>query len=230
MTVPDTSKKAAYAALVERRKACRACCGLTNPSVVQGGQWDSEHIGPWSLWLGDLDAEIMVVAQDWGDVDYFIRNRGRDERNNPTNMMLAKLMRHAGYEIGTFQEPAPNARVFLTNAVLCLKSGGMQAKLNDDWAPTCGRRFLKVLVEIVAPKFVVAFGGVALEAVAISYGLALKKGDLKRVVTASQPIPLNARTSLLAVYHCSPRVLNTHRPLPRQIEDWKQIARHVTAT
>jgi len=61
-------KLAAYRVLVEERKTCRVCEGLINPSDCAGGVYDSEHIGPWSRWQGNLDSELMVVGQDWGDV------------------------------------------------------------------------------------------------------------------------------------------------------------------
>ena len=39
----------------------------------------SAQIGPWSLWQGNLDAEIMVIGQDWGDKNYFTKNKGHDQ-------------------------------------------------------------------------------------------------------------------------------------------------------
>jgi hypothetical protein len=33
--------------------------------------------------------------------------------------------------------------VFMTNAVLCLKDGGMQAKVRPEWFPNWGSRFLR---------------------------------------------------------------------------------------
>ena len=69
-------KLADDAQLVTARKACHLCSGLTNPADVDGGRLNSEHIGAWSLWQGNLDAPVMVVGQDWGDTTYFIRNGG----------------------------------------------------------------------------------------------------------------------------------------------------------
>lgn len=60
------AKAAAYAELVAARKGCRLCSaiGLTNPCLVDGGRFDSEHIGPWSRWQGSLAADLMIVGQD----------------------------------------------------------------------------------------------------------------------------------------------------------------------
>jgi|SRR6516162_7134389 len=56
-----------YEELVAQRKACRACasCGLINPSVHLKGAYDADEIGPFTRWCGDLDAELMVIGQDW---------------------------------------------------------------------------------------------------------------------------------------------------------------------
>jgi DNA polymerase len=28
------------------------------------------HIGPWTQWQGNLNAELMIVGQDWGGTEY----------------------------------------------------------------------------------------------------------------------------------------------------------------
>jgi len=78
-------KGAQYRALVQKRKQCRLCDGVINCSRFPQ---DSDEIGPWSLWHSDLNAEIMVVGQDWGTVLYFEKWDGRDEPINETNAEL----------------------------------------------------------------------------------------------------------------------------------------------
>lgn len=91
------NKLEAYRVLVTKRKACRLCCGLTNPADPKCGAFDSEEIGPWSLWPGCLDADILVVGQDWGDEAFFMKNNGRDPAINPTNDNLRALLKEIGY-------------------------------------------------------------------------------------------------------------------------------------
>lgn len=64
LVLPHAERTEGYAALVRRRKACRS---LTNPGKCEGGIQDSDQIGPWSLWQGNLSADLLVVGQDWGD-------------------------------------------------------------------------------------------------------------------------------------------------------------------
>src|ERR671934_56333 len=75
-SIGNDYKLSKYRELVQLRKACHACKGLTNGSSIVRGVYDCDEIGPWSLWQGKLNAELMVVAQDWGDVDWFLRVKG----------------------------------------------------------------------------------------------------------------------------------------------------------
>lgn len=156
---PDPTRVAAYTALVQARKACRACTALVNPAACDGGVYDSDQIGPWSLWQGNLNADLVIVGQDWGDTRYFLTNRGREAARNPTNETLAKLLRSIGIEV-----VAPGAGTsgggpcFFTNAVLCLKQGGLQAKVDLEWFVNCGSRFLRQTIDLIAPKAVVWIG------------------------------------------------------------------------
>ena len=78
---------AAYAALVRVRRSCRACPGLINPADCDGGIHDSDQIGPWTLWQGNLRADLVIVGQDWGDTRYFIANAaGTRATTRPTRI------------------------------------------------------------------------------------------------------------------------------------------------
>lgn len=149
-------KQIAYSPLVRARQSCRACPGLINPAECLH---DSDQIGPWSLWQGNLRADLVVVGQDWGDARYFTSNKGRDGSGNPTNENLRKLLRSIGIDIaGPTAADAGGGAVFLTNAVLCLKDGGMQAEVRPEWFVNCGRRFLRPTIDLVAPTAVVSLG------------------------------------------------------------------------
>jgi DNA polymerase len=217
-----SDRATAYAALVRARRSCRACAGPTNPAVCDGGVHDSDHIGPWSLWQGNLNAEIVIVGQDWGDTRHFTANAGRDTPRNPTNETLRRLLLSIGIEI-----PAPDATdagggaVFLTNAVLCLKQGGMQGPVRQLWFDNCGSRFLRATIDLVAPKIVVTLGERAYRAVAAAYGL--RPVAFRKVVETAEGFRLTDRTACLPVYHCGARMLNTHRPIAAQLRDWEGV-------
>lgn len=220
------SRKAEYANLVARRKRCRACKELTNPSRVERGCFDSDHIGPWSRWQGNLSAELMVVGQDWGDTRYFHRHEGLDEEHNPTNRNLVKLFKHIGITIGPAGTENSRGVTFFTNAVLCLKEGGLQGKVKREWFENCAR-FLREQVEIIKPLVVVTLGEQALRAVRDAFGL--KRMGLKQAVADRKGEILTGNTRLMAVYHCGVRVINTHRPMVAQKRDWRRVERVLCA-
>lgn len=130
----DDSKRNKYIEMVLERKACRRCenCGLTNPSVVDNGKLDGIEIGPWTRWNGDLNARILIVGQEWGDVASFERQGGLDTPS-ATNEMLLDLLGSVGISLQTAPSGGSQTGVFLTNAALCLKRGGAQAKVNSQW-------------------------------------------------------------------------------------------------
>jgi len=159
-----------YLDLVRERRECRRCSGLTNPSEVLGGSLDSQQIGPWSTWQGNLSSDLLVVGQDWGDVSYFENNEGRDSARNPTNDHLIALLSSIGISIGPPGGGQGQHVVFFTNAILCLKSGGLQSRVEDEWFRNCAG-FLRRQIEIVAPRVVVTLGARAFRAVLSAFDL-----------------------------------------------------------
>jgi uracil-DNA glycosylase len=220
------SKRLSYEALVEQRKACHVCNGLTNPSAIRGGALDCDEIGAWSLWQGSLDAELMVVGQDWGDVGWFIRAEGRPTNTSTTNLTLIELLGSAGVKIDLPRDTPPRGPLFFTNAVLCMKGGDAQAPVKQEWFENCGTRFLRPLIDLLGPRVVVSLGKRAYEAVLTAYGIRPRK--FRTAVESEEPDQLPGGASLFAVYHCGARVQNTHRPLADQLKDWKRIGRFLT--
>lgn len=210
--------------MVRRRQACHACPGLINPSDCERGIHDSDQIGPWSLWQGNLSADLLVVGQDWGDTRYFIKNKGRESPRNPTNETLMELLRSIGIAIGgPTPRDAGGGILFLTNAVLCLKGGGLQAKVKPQWFANCASRFLRPTIDLIAPKVVVTLGEQAYRAITAVYGV--PRIPFKTAVERPEGFVLASRVRCFAMYHCGARILNTHRSMPRQMKDWERVGR-----
>jgi uracil-DNA glycosylase len=208
--------------LVAYRKQCRVCVGLINPAECANGLYDSDHIGPWSVWQGSLSASLMVVGQDWGDEQYFVANAGQDVANNPTNEMLRELLMGIGVEVAASDSHnASNHRVFFTNAVLCLKNGGMQAQMEKEWVLNCASRFLRPTIEVVKPRFVITLGEHAYRAVVYAYQM--QRLGFKSAVEDLTGFDLGNGTRLFPVYLCCRRIFNTHRPMAQQRQDWERI-------
>lgn len=242
-------KTTQYAHLVDERKECAKCRELLNPSEVEEGRLDSEHIGPWSLWQGSLDADLMVIGQDWGDVDFFTKNKGVDPECNPTNQNLAKLFQTMGIEIGSPSNSIPSP-VFLTNAILCLKDGGLQGPIKGEWFSNCGY-FLLRLYQLVNPVVVVTIGKGAFDCFKTAvydsadwtppyvYGpMSFREEGVDGLQNRQKIVPSSFQTNVelelgidlpcskwFPVYHCGARSLNMNRNWEQQVGDWAKVGR-----
>ena len=225
MTSESRSRAEEYQALVEARKGCHLCAGagLRNPATAELAQLDSDEIGPWTRWLGDRTAELMVIGEDWGDVDYYWKHRGFDDDrvNSPANRRLKRLLDSIGKQVSSGEGRNKTSGVFLTNALLCLKSGGLQSKVDPQCFVNC-RDFLRRQVDIVSPRVVVTLGKRAYESVVSSFGLEphLK---FREVVEAPDGVELKSGCWLLPVYHCGNRSTNMNRSEAEQLCDWERV-------
>jgi hypothetical protein len=78
------SKEHDYAALVARRKTCVACPTLVNPSAVAEGRFDYHEIGPYAQRQGNFSSRVVLIAQDFADVEAFKRVAGPASASEPT--------------------------------------------------------------------------------------------------------------------------------------------------
>jgi uracil-DNA glycosylase len=224
----NTNKIKAYQDLVNSRKACQLCDGLTNPSAINDGIFDSNHIGPWSRWQGNLNSELMIIGQDWGDIKYFQDNKGYEKDDNPSNNMIRSLLASIDIEI-----PQPSKSnetknpIFLTNAILCLKKGGLSGPVKKRWFDNCGHNFLRPLIGIMQPKIVVTLGKYAYEIMCKVYGFPKVKFR-EAIIFQGSGFFLKNDIRYFPVYHCSRLVINSKtRTFEEQIADWQKIRRAI---
>ena len=152
--------------LVEERKRCRLCGDLKNPAEVDEGVFDSERIGPYTRWQGNLDARLMVVGRDFAPVERFRALSGWPGESIQTNLSLVRLLAEAGFTIAPPCSGSSDDQIFFTNAVLCLPSGSaMRTRVRQESFRNCGRRFLRRTIEVVQPRAVAALGMAALDTI-----------------------------------------------------------------
>jgi uracil-DNA glycosylase len=111
---------------------------------------------------------------------------------------------------------------FFTNAILCLKTGGLQAKVDRSWFEQCGRLFLQPTIDLIGPSVVVTLGAETYRATCEAYG---NRPLPFRTAVARLGERLPNGSLLVPVYHCGARILNTHRPLETQKNDWLRVRR-----
>ncbi|MCU0918123.1 MAG: uracil-DNA glycosylase family protein [Planctomycetes bacterium] len=224
-----------YAQLVQSRKRCTLCqeaqsrLELNNPATYSAGAFDSGELGPWTRWQGNLDAEILIVGQDWGGTDDLENHGGCEPPDNPTNTAIAGFLRALGLDVDDPPSSYDTATgrfgrhgtVFLTNAILCIKSGDIQATVTQQWFTNCGPKFLRPTIELIDPLVVVTLGGMAAHGIQVAYGL--QKRKLKEIFADPSPTWITDRVYRLPLYHPSWKTWR-FRSREQQTSDWRRIA------
>lgn len=207
---------------MERRQACRVCCDLDPDRIKNGSEFDFDPpvVSYWSQWLGNPEPTILIVGQDFGSIEYFTRFRGKDEPNNQTNTNLRQLLREAGVHVATPPLFDPDAQVFLTNAILCLKAGNMDASIKEGWVRNCAALHLTPLIEILEPAIIVGMGNSGWLAVRT----ALQMRDVPSQIgqAAGRMWTLPSQMKVFAIGHCGPKG-RINRPWAMQVLDWQKI-------
>jgi uracil-DNA glycosylase len=216
-----------FEALVAARKACRICVERTPGKIRSCAEFefDPPVVSHWEQWLGHRNPKLLVVGQDFGNVGYFVRNRGRDEPHNPTNENLHKLLAAAGIDAKRPSQQDLAARVFLTNSILCIKEGMMSGPILASWVDNCTERHLLPLVRYLKPPVVVGMGSAGWRAVRRVFALT----DAPRLISRAAGYDWLATdaTQVFAVGHCGPLGI-INRPWPQQLADWRRIGAFVS--
>jgi uracil-DNA glycosylase len=217
-----------YGALVAARKACRICVER-NPGRIRSCaefDFDPDVVSHWEAWLGHRRPKLVAVGQDFGNVGYFVRNRGRDDPNNKTNDNLRKLLIAAGFDAANPRELDRYTPVFLTNSILCVKEGRMDEAIRASWVDACADKHLRPLVRYLKPPIVVGMGSCGWRAVRRVFAL---ENAPERISHAAGSSWISAdETRVFAVGHPGPQGL-TNRPWPQQVADWQRIGEAVSA-
>lgn len=172
-------KQQKYKQLVSKRKECFKCSeyNYLNQSETD---FDTCEIGNWSTWANNLNADVVIVGQDYADIKTFVRDLGKIETNKLnnenlpkdystlTNYNLRELSKIIGYDIGLPTESSKE-KIFLTNAVLCLKRGSMNSSINNKVVENCSESFLYPLLNIISPKIIITLGAVATKSTILAF-------------------------------------------------------------
>ena len=163
---------------------------------------------------GSLTPKVMFIAEAPG------RN-GADRTRIPF---------HGDASGNTFEKllasiKLTRADIFITNTVLCSprKPSGANDKPTRTEIRNCSD-FLRRTIEILNPPIIATLGAVALDALKLiePHGYTLKE-------SAAQLLNWNGR-KLVPLYHPSPQVLITARPLIQQLRDFKVLRKGFSST
>lgn len=230
----EYSKAERYKTLVEKfRTLGQLDSGLLNPHQVGGFRYDV--INPWELWHNNLDAEIMLIGQDFCDsasLESNLASNWEKESMGQTNKQIIDFFSRLGerytFKTVDYSPKEIQLPLFFTNAILGIKESlknqdgkeieGMSMPVKFSWfhKSSC---FLKELINIVQPRFIIAMGAVAYKAVC-----SIKECKPKKLENAIEegPFKLNDGEILFVVGHCS-GLGKRNRSLLKQQKDWDRI-------
>jgi len=195
----------------------------THPGEIHNGDefdFDPPVVSHWSQWLGHLTPLLLIVGQDFGTVEYFRWHQGRDELHNETNENLWKLLTEAGVKVEKAPHRDPTTRVFLTNSILCLKAGKMNASIRPRWVNACAQNHLLPLANYLNAPIIVGMGAQGWRAVRSVLQLTHTPPKIMCAAGGSWNAPTGTRT--FAVVHCSNLGIR-NRSWPQQVADWRRI-------
>jgi len=221
-------KKAQYQELVSKRKSCSRCEKLCNPADIKNGQFDSERIGPYSRWQGNLNSELVVVAKEFASADKFVHYQGwpGSYKEVSTNGNLATLLKVAGISISPPEIGCSDDQLFFTNAILCLSPGNrMSNRIPRPYFANCVKYFLKPTIDLIQPNAVVTLGKDALDAIRKAYDLDRDRNLTELVQNVSKfPLSLTSEIKLFPMYHPSKQNM---RFCYIQKEAWRNLGKYL---
>ncbi|MCK1586937.1 uracil-DNA glycosylase family protein [Bradyrhizobium sp. 169] len=140
-----------------------------------GGIWDCKHVVPWTTSASNVDADLMIIGQDWAS-EQFLRepkyntaervsarlSAGQDEYL-PTNRRLKSLLRtHCGLEF---------AQTYATDVLVFIKPGTMTGNVPMKDMLYCAETYTLPQIRIVKPRMVICLGAKTFNSVRRAMGM-----------------------------------------------------------
>lgn len=203
-----------YQALVRQRQVYSFSKGLINPATLADFE-DVDHLDAWGSWQANLKAPLLILGQDWGTTDYFLRyHQGPDQ--NATNQNLRFLLKSRGLDPGLPSQPMTQ-NLFFTNVILAPYAHS-PGHLPVAWLREGLRQFILPLIEMLNPCGIITLGRIPYQALRLESPQlpALKLSHLVQQSLSFQQIPL------WPMYHCGGLGL-AQRSLAQQTADWRRI-------
>ena len=165
-------KKEKFRCLVEDVSKCHICERLVTLPHMENSEClenddhgldtDRPYINRWNLWQGNLDADIMVIGQDYGQKEdgVAIEVCSYSDTTNPTDVRLKALFKDAF----AIDLDSNDASLFFTNMANCYRKKRTSGGMHSGWLPICANKYMERLIRIICPKIIIVLGRSAFEA------------------------------------------------------------------
>lgn len=221
-------RKADYFELCEDVRKCTICQSIKFTPHIENSDflmqdkkpYDEVYVNRWNLLQNSLNAEIMVVGQDYGSCEenYFV-----------TDETLKKLF----LDVFSIDIDKKNPHLFFTNIANCYRQRKSTGNINKGCLSLCANKFMTRLISIVSPKVIVVLGQDTFNALACcDKAKLICKNPTKKKVNNNFSTVMEFDYSLVfedgkeiavfPVYHPGANG-RMNRPYERQLDDWKRI-------
>jgi DNA polymerase len=235
-------KEAEFLKLVQDVSQCHLCANMvTMPHSMHGECLVNDdhglpqsmpYVNLWNLWHGNLNADIMVIGQDFGqreDVEDCLSQWKSGEYKSQTDKALCRLFQKA-FNIDVNQENEP---LFFTNMANCYRKQKTTGSLHSGWLPICANKYMARLIEIIRPRIIIVLGQAAFEAMFCLENMPIQcigdpdvvaKETLSDMMRHQYQLVLDDLSiKVFPVYHPGP-YSRSNRSEDMQLRDWKSIA------
>jgi len=185
------------------------------------GFYECDHVSPWSISACNVDAEVMIIGQDWASSDVLEREPDEDRRRlgqawpSPTNTNLREFLGYMGLRF---------SETYATNVFPFIKRGSKSARIPSRDLVSCARTYALPQIEIVSPRMAICLGKAAFVAVCRAAGLRPMKWSSARL-----PGP-HTRISSVEIYglpHRSPLGIINAGGKDTVGRSWSLLAQHL---
>ena len=235
-------KKDEFRHLVEDVSKCHICERLVTLPHIENSErlenddhgldTDRPYINRWNLWQGNLDADIMVIGQDYGQKEdgVAIEVCSWSDKTDQTNIRLKALFKEA-FEIDLDSNEIP---LFFTNMANCYRKKRTSGGMHSGWLPICANKYMERLIRIIRPNIIIVLGRSAFEALHCMENLSVQCLDpiksceesYAEMIQHFYQIDLgDKKIDVFPVYHPGANS-QMNRTFEQQLEDWKKISEH----
>ena len=211
-----------------------------------------DEVNLWTYWQGGkqcLDANILLVGQDWGPLHtkeadailteiqnvkdhaaenctYYVKGVSKTDDN------LVELFKSIGYHIDTKKYK----QLFFTNYIVGYRNKGLTGSMQPNWTKKCDTYFQELL-DIIQPKVILCLGRKVFDWVLKDLNEEKVKGPYNKVVEASNKNPVKVMLGdqtcfVFPLAHCGALGTNNRNKgkekkedkLFWQKQDWKLMA------
>jgi uracil-DNA glycosylase len=146
-------------------------------SDFHNGYYECDHVSPWSISACNVDAELMLIGQDWASSEILKREPDEKRRgigqdwSSLTNSNLREFLKHM--RLG-FSE------TYATNLFPFIKLGAKDAPIPFRDLVRCARTYAIPQIETVSPRIAICLGGRTFDAIRSAEGLPTAWNGVRR--------------------------------------------------